>query len=636
MSLIAMQNVKFGFGGPALLEDVNFQISSMERVCLLGRNGSGKSTFLNLLDGRFEPDDGEISREPQLKVAMFNQSVPEDIKGKVYDVVAYGLGQAGKLIVEYHKVSNQIAMGEKTNVAEDRLSQLHHELEKTDAWKKLNIIEKVISQVDIDPEAEFSELSAGLKRRVLLARALGKEPDLLILDEPTNHLDVDSIVWLEDFLLRFGKAILFVTHDRKFIRKLSTRIIEIDRGCLFNWDCVYDTYLERKQQALEVEQVQWQRFDKKLAQEEVWIRKGIQGRRTRNEGRVKALERLREVRSQRRNVDGKIKIEINESQRSGNLVVEAKGIEFSYTTNENKNSATIIQDFTTTIYRGDRIGIIGSNGTGKTTLLKVLLGELAITKGTIRFGTNVQCAYFDQLHGQLAPDKTVYENIGQGYDTVTVNGRSRPVVGYLSDFMFTPEKTRALVSGLSGGERNRLQIAKVFTQPSNVLIFDEPTNDLDVETLELLEEMLIEYKGTVLLVSHDRAFLNNVVTSMFVLEGDGVVKEYAGGYDSWLNQTAALQAAEQKSAEKIKKEKPKKQKSAKLNNKQRLELEELPVIIDKLEKQIASLHQKMAEPFFYKQDASSISEAKANLEKCETDLGAAYAKWEELEAIEQG
>ena len=610
MSLIAMRDVRFGFSGPVLLDNVDFRIDTAERVCLLGRNGCGKSTFLNLLGGILEPDSGEMTREPQLRVAMFNQSVPENITGKVYDVVACGVGEAGKLIVEYHKVSNQIEKNEKTEVAEERLSQLHHELEKVDAWKRLNIIEKVISQVNIDAEAEFSELSAGLKRRVLLARALVKEPDLLILDEPTNHLDVDSIVWLEDFLLRFGKAILFVTHDRKFIRKLSTRIIEIDRGSLYSWDCGYDVYLERKQQALETEQGQWEQFDKKLAQEEVWIRKGIQGRRTRDEGRVKALEKLREVRSQRRNVDGKIKIEVNESQRSGNLVVETKGVEFVY-----ESGAAIIRDFTTTIIRGDRVGIIGSNGTGKTTLLRVLLGELAITKGTIRLGTNVQCAYFDQLHGQLDPGKTLYENIGQGYDTVTVNGRSRQVVAYLSDFMFTPEKTRALVSNLSGGERNRLQIAKVFTQPSNVLVLDEPTNDLDVETLELLEEMLIEYKGTVLLVSHDRAFLNNVVTTMFVLEGDGVVREYAGGYDSWLKQKQALEAVQEKSVEKIKKAKPAKAKSTKLNNKQRRELEELPVTIEKLEKQIAALHEKMGEPTFYKQDAAAISEIKVRLSK---------------------
>jgi len=629
MSLIAMKDVKFSFGGPVLLEDINFQISPAERVCLLGRNGCGKSTFLNLLGGKLEHDSGEITREPQLRVAMFDQSVPENVTGKVYDVVAHGVGKAGELIVEYHKVSNQLETDQNADVAENQLSQLHDELEKIDAWKKLNVIEKVISQVGIDAEAEFSELSAGLKRRVLLARALAKEPDLLILDEPTNHLDVDSIVWLEEFLLRFGKALLFVTHDRKFLKKLSTRIIEIDRGSIFNWDCSYDQYLERKEQVLDAEQNQWQQFDKKLAQEEVWIRKGIQGRRTRDEGRVRALEKMRETRTQRRNVDGRVKIEVNESQRSGNLVVETKSVEFAYDTDQ----APVIRDFTTEIIRGDRIGIIGSNGSGKTTLLRLLLGELAITTGKIRIGTNVQCAYFDQLHGQLDPDKSLYENIGQGYDTVTVNGRSRQVVGYLSDFMFTPEKTRALVSNLSGGERNRLQIAKVFTQPSNVLVFDEPTNDLDVETLELLEEMLIEYKGTVLLVSHDRAFLNNVVTSMLVLGGDGAVKEYAGGYDSWLKQKQPSQPAEQKPVEKAKKAKPPKQKAAKLNNKQRQELEKLPATIEKLEKQIVALHQKMAEPTFYKQDSAVIAEATTNLEKFEAELDIAYARWEQLEAI---
>ena len=632
MPLIAMRDVHFGFGGPALLEGMNFLVDQGERVSLLGRNGCGKSTLLRLVQGELEPYSGEITRQPNLRVAMLSQSAAKGISGKVFDVVAQGLGEAGKLLVEYHNISHNTSTDQSAG-SDMRLRELHNQLDKSDTWKKLNVIETVLSMTGIDPEIQFGELSAGLKRRVLTAKTLAAEPDLLILDEPTNHLDIDSIRWLEEFLLRCQKSLLFVTHDRRFLKKLSTRIIEIDRGKLFNWNCDYDNYLKRKGQLLSAEQNQWSMFDKKLAKEEQWIRQGIKARRTRNEGRVKALQKMREIRSQRRYRDEGIRININTARRSGDIVVEANGVDFSYGGSDTK---PIITDLTTTIIRGDRVGVIGPNGYGKTTLLRLLLGELAATNGHIRHGTNVRYAYFDQLHGQLNPDKTLLDNIGEGYGTVMVNGRPKHVFAYLADFLFDADQAKQLVSSLSGGERNRLQIAKVFTQPSNVLVLDEPTNDLDVETLELLEDMLIEYPGTVLLVSHDRVFLNNVVTSALVLEGQGKVTEYIGGYDDWLKQRADIDAAQdEKEFAKKKKERPPKIKPVKLTFNQQRELEALPALIEKLEEQIASLHEKMAEPSFYKQNGPVIAEAKAKLDSLEDELTKAYRRWEELTAIDE-
>ena len=622
MSLIAVRDVDFSFGGPLLLEGINFQIGSGERVCLLGRNGCGKSSFLQVLAGEFEIDAGEIIRQPGLEVSMLVQSVPEGLGGKVFDVVAGGLGEAGRLLSDYHELAKEAGDDEA------KLVRLHHQLDEVHAWGKLNVIETVLSQVGIDGEVEFGELSAGLKRRVLLARALAAEPDILMLDEPTNHLDITSISWLEGFLIGCGKTLLFVTHDRVFLKKLSTRIIEIDRGQLSNWNCNYDDYLKRKAQEINAEQGHWEQFDKKLAEEERWIRRGIQGRRTRNEGRVRSLMKMRDTRRARRYQDGRVKIEINAAQRSGDLVVETKGVEFGY----GDGSDRVISGLTTTIMRGDRIGIIGPNGSGKTTLLRLLLGELGATDGMIRLGTNVRCAYFDQLGGQLDMTKSLSENIGRGYDTITVNGRTKQVVAYLGDFLFTPHKARALASSLSGGERNRLQIAKVFTEPSNVLVLDEPTNDLDVETLELLEEMLMEYPGTVLIVSHDRAFLNNVVTSTLVIEEGGKVKEYAGGYDDWLRQCGVVEI--EKKVVKEKKARPRKKGPVKLSYRQKKELADLPDLIERLESEIAGLHEKMADPAFYRQDGDAIAEVSGRLAEMEEELAEAFARWEKLAVLE--
>jgi len=627
MSLVAMREVSFGFGGPMLLEGINFQLEAGERVCLLGRNGSGKSTFLRLLKGELEAKSGEISRQSQIRIGMLEQSVPAGVGGTVFDVVAQGLGQAGKLLAKYHKVAHD---GQEGSDVGEQLIRLGNELERAGAWKKLNVVETAISQVSVDAEAGFAELSAGLKRRVLLARALAAEPDLLLLDEPTNHLDIESISWIEEFLSRCGRTLLFVTHDRRFLKKLSTRIVEIDRGRLFSFDCRYEDYLKRKANLISAEQKQWGKFDKKLAEEEVWIRKGIQARRTRNEGRVGALKKMRLERSKRREMDGLVRIEVNRAERSGNLVATTEGVGFSYGDDEK-----IIDDLNTVIIRGDRIGVIGANGIGKTTLLRLLLGEIKPSGGTIELGTNVQCAYFDQLHGQLDLNKSVVDNIGLGCDTVAINGRKKNVVAYLMDFMFTAEKAKRLVSNLSGGERNRLQIAKVFTQPSNVLVLDEPTNDLDIETLELLEEMLLEYPGTVMVVSHDRAFLNNVVTSTLVLEGDGKVAEYAGGYDDWLIQRKEPKVKkEEKVAEKEKTKKPRKARPAKLSYMQKREYGQLPELIERLEGQITELHEKMAEPEFYKQDGQIIAETKAMLDQLDIQLSNAYGRWEELVNLE--
>ena len=591
MALLSLRDVSLAFGGPRILDGVSFQIERGERLCLLGRNGEGKSTMLKLLDGQLEPDDGEVIRQQGLRVARLPQEVPLGRVGTVAEEVAEGLQEAG----------------ERPGAGADHR------------------VDAILSRMGLDAEARFEDLSSGMKRRVLLAKSIVAEPDILLLDEPTNHLDIESIRWLEDFLLRYGGTIVFVTHDRVFLDRLATRIVELDRGQLHDWACNYATFLLRREDVLAAEERQAALFDKRLAQEEVWIRKGVEARRTRNEGRVRSLKAMREARTKRRERSGTAKIQLQEADRSGALVVEAKGVSFGY------GDRDVVRDLTTTIMRGDKIGFIGPNGAGKTTLIRLLLGQVEPREGTVRLGTNLEVAYFDQLKAVLEEEKTVQQNVSE-YETIAINGVHRHVIGYLQDFLFPPERSRSLVKFLSGGERSRLLLAKLFTKPSNVMVLDEPTNDLDVETLELLEGLLVEYQGTVLLVSHDRAFLNDVVASTLVIEADGRVKEYDGGYDDYLRQRQTETTAETKAAIAIK---PATviERSRKLGHKERRELEALPARIEELETSLRDLHDMMADPSFYRRDKAEIAEAKARLESIETQQATAYARWEELDAL---
>ena len=630
MALVSLYDIEMNFGKAPVLDRVCLQIEPGERVCLIGRNGEGKSTLMSIINGQLEPVAGRIVRQPGLKVALLDQKVPTHLSGTVYQEVSRGLGRRGQLLQDYHEVSRRLTAGQTPELLA-KLDRIQHAIEAEGAWHVHQIVETAISHLKLDPDADVATLSAGLKRRVLLAQALAGEPDLLMLDEPTNHLDIDSILWLEKFLEEFAGTILFVTHDRMFLRKLSTRILDLDRGRLTSWQCSYDEYMVRKQAQLDAEAVQNRQFDKKLAQEEAWIRTGIKARRTRNEGRVRALEKMRQQYRARRTLIGKVRMQAQAAALSGDRVIDANGVSFAY----GKDSPRIIDNFTAVVMRGDKIGVIGPNGSGKTTLLKVLLGELPTTDGTLRLGTNLEIAYFDQLHAQLDENKTVWENVADGYSSITINGQGRHVVGYLQDFLFSPQQAKSLVSTLSGGERNRLLLARLFAKPSNVLVLDEPTNDLDMETLELLEELLIDYTGTVLLVSHDRAFLNNVVTGTFVMEGGGKVKEYAGGYDDWLLQrpqpTSPAQPEEPKTV-RMRPDKPADKK--KLTYKEQKELEALPARIETLEKELADLHSQMADAAFYKQTPDKIAAVAARTQTIDAELTAAYARWEELESVQ--
>jgi len=596
MPLLSLRDVSVSFGGPKILDGVNLQIDRGERVCLLGRNGEGKSTLLKLIKGELPSEGGETVRQQGLKIARLAQEVPVGRGGTVADLVAEGLAD---------------------DTSPHAIEEEGHR------------VDAILSRTGLDPDAIFDALSSGMKRRVLLAKALVSDPDILLLDEPTNHLDIDAIRWLEDFLLRYGVTLIFVTHDRAFLGRLATRIIELDRGRLFDWPCDYPTFLKRRDELLAAEQRQNALFDKRLAQEEVWIRKGIEARRTRNEGRVRALKAMREARLKRREKQGTARVQLQEAERSGALVAEAKGVGFAY------GDRPIVRDLTVSVMRGDKVGIIGPNGAGKTTLIRLLLGQLEPQEGTVRLGTNLEVAYFDQLKATLDDEKTVQQNVSE-YETIPINGRSKHVLGYLQDFLFSPDRARTLVKYLSGGERSRLLLAKLFTKPANVLVLDEPTNDLDVETLELLESLLVEFAGTVLMVSHDRAFLNDVVTSTLAFEGDGRIKEYDGGYDDYLRQrqssapapTPAPAAAAAKPAPAPAKERPKK-----LSNKERRELEELPARIETLEATRQGLHDTMADPAFYRRDGEAIAEVKAQLDALEQELAAAYERWEALEAL---
>ncbi|MCX5635892.1 MAG: ATP-binding cassette domain-containing protein [Planctomycetota bacterium] len=634
MAIIGMQEVSVGFGGRPLLEHINLQIEAGDRICLLGRNGVGKSTLMKLITGEVLPEEGEISRTPQLTVTCLTQEVPDDLSGTVFELVSEGLGQCGKLLAQYHFVSHQLALDHDNKSLLTKLDNLQHSLDTENGWQMDRYVENIIEHMELDADAEAASLSAGMKRWVLLAQAIVRKPDVLLLDEPTNHLDIEAVTWIEDFLTGYKGTLIFVSHDRVFVKKLATRIIELDRGQAVSYFCNYETFLVRKDVANEAQAVEDSLFDKKLAQEEVWIRKGIKARRTRNEGRVRALKKMRNERSRRREEIGNVRMQLQDVQQSGRLVIEAKDISFAYLPER-----PIISKFSTTIMRGDKIGVVGPNGSGKTTLLRVLLKELAAQQspegqGTIRHGTNLEIAYFDQLHAQLDYEKSVYENIADGNETVVINGNPRHIIGYLQDFLFTPNQSRSPLSNLSGGERNRLLLARLFTRPSNVLVLDEPTNDLDIETLDLLEEFLLNYPGTVLMVSHDREFLNNVVTGIMALEGNGVVKEYVGGYDDWLRQRKAVPKPEpEKTPAKVVKSAPVKEQVRKLTFKEKKELKALPALIESLESEQRQLHEAMADPAFYKKGSEvvAISTRAGELKK---QLDEVYARWQELEGLQ--
>ncbi|MBN1321327.1 MAG: ATP-binding cassette domain-containing protein [Thermoleophilia bacterium] len=647
MAHIWIHDVSVSLGGPLLLDGAALTIEAGERIGLLGRNGAGKSTLLRILAGEVAPDSGEIIRNLGTRVSLLPQDVPDTLPGTVYDVVASGGREHLDLLRRYHDLTVRLAQGGSADPLSvgllKELERVQHRLETAGAWHFHQQVEMAISLNGLDESAEFRLLSAGKKRRVLLARAIANEPDVLLLDEPTNHLDIDTIVWLEDFLLKFSNAIVFVTHDRAFLQRMATRIVEIDRGRLLSFACRYDTYLERRQALFDAEERTWQEFDKKLAQEEVWIRRGIRARRTRNEGRVRALEQLRIERALRRERMGNAKIAIVEAERSGRLVAEAEKVSFSY------DDKSILKDFSTAVIRGDRVGILGPNGSGKTTLLKVLLGELAPRKGRVRLGTGLEIAYFDQLRAQLDDERTVRDSIADGGNTVSVGGKSRHVVGYLEDFLFSRDQISAPVRLLSGGERNRLLLARLFSIPSNVLVLDEPTNDLDAETLALLEERLLTYGGTILLVSHDRAFLNNVVTSTLVFEGDGRLGEYAGGYDDWLWQkqgpagpkvarTVVGGAQKPAAREKPSRERPPREgvpaRKHKLSFKQARELEALPGRIEALEAEQAEIIVALSSPEFYAEsDAAQVASTNARLQALQVEVDEAYLLWEQLEDL---
>jgi ABC transport system ATP-binding/permease protein len=631
MPLITLRNLHLSFGDAPLLDSVNLSIEKGERISLLGRNGAGKSTLMKVIMGELMADDGERVISRGVTVARLIQEVPQTVTGSVYDVVADGIGGLAEKLKVYHQISHRLAEDSDEELL-DALAKAQHELESSGGWQLEQRVETVISRTGLNADAQFSELSGGLKRRVLLAQALVTEPDLLLLDEPTNHLDIESIDWMETFLLSYPGAILFVTHDRAFLRRLATRILELDRGCLTDWPGDYGNFLRRKEEMLNAESLANERFDKKLAQEEVWIRQGIKARRTRNEGRVRMLKAMREELNKRRSQTGQVQMQLQAADRSGKLVVEVEGVNYAW------QEKPVIKDFSTTIMRGDRVGIIGPNGSGKTTLLNLLLGRLQPNKGRIKLGTNLQVAYFDQLRSQLNENLSVQENVGGGSDKVDVAGKSKHIISYLQDFLFTPERARAPVHALSGGERNRLLLAKLFTKPANVLVLDEPTNDLDIETLELLEELLVSYQGTLLLVSHDREFLDHSVTSCLVFGAGGEIEESIGGYTDWERKRKETHQAEQKNTQAKVKSRPATPKKGvrKLSYKDQRELDKLPQLIEQLEQISADLQTQLSAPDLY-QTASGekVSELQQQMSEMEQNLEQAYARWEELESLKE-
>ena len=636
MPLLSFHNVSTAFGHHALLEQVNFGLEAGERVCLIGRNGSGKSTLLKIAAGQVIPDAGEVRREVSTRIAYLPQEPELNEAQTVFENVAAGLGDLHSLIVDYHHLIaalNDPARAEAVDL--DRMHVLQEQLERRHGWEAQQRIEQVLTRLELPADVPVSQLSGGWKRRVALGRALVMAPDVLLLDEPTNHLDIEAIQWLEDMVAEYRGALLFVTHDRQFLTRLATRIIELDRGRLTEFPGDYENFQTKKAEQLATESTHNALFDKRLAEEERWIRKGIQARRTRNEGRVRALYSLRREHAARRNVQGKARLALDSGEKTGKLVLEAQNLNFAY------EGKPIVRDLNLRIMRGDRIGLIGPNGVGKTTLLRLLLAQLEPNSGSLRHGTNLQVAYFDQTRSQLDPEARVVDCVGEGKETVTIGTQTKHVMGYLQDFLFPPERARSPVKSLSGGERARLLLAQLFSRPANVLVMDEPTNDLDIETLELLEELLLDYPGNLFLVSHDRAFLDNVVTSCLAFEGDGRVKEYVGGYSDWLRQRSpvpvAREAAPQSAATPATKAETKKPTAGKkLSYNDQRELEQLPVRIEKLEREQAQLQASLADPDLYRRDATAFKTLSVRTKEVETDLTQAYARWEQLEALRLG
>ena len=626
MPLVTLQDIYLSYGQPPLIDHINLVIERGERVCLIGRNGAGKSTLLKILTGQITADDGVLKRASGVKIAQLEQSVPEDAQGSVFDVITQGLGAEGELAKRYHHLILELGTNPSDQTMRD-LEECQSELDRVNGWDINQRVESIITKMDLDADVDISSLSGGYKRRVLLARALVCDPDLLLLDEPTNHLDIDAIQWVEQFLLKWEGSLLFISHDRRFMNNLATRFIEIDRGQLAEFNCNYATYLQRKEEILEVEDKQNALFDKRLSQEEVWIRQGIKARRTRNEGRVRALESMRREYADRRKRQGTARMDIQQAERSGKIVAEAQNISFAFAGDQQP----VVRDFSTLIQRGDKVGFIGRNGVGKTTLIKLLLSELVPQQGSIKTGTNLNVAYFDQYRSALDEEKSVQDNVSGGRDMLEIGGKPKHVISYLQDFLFAPERCRQPVKALSGGERNRLLLAKLFTQPSNVLVLDEPTNDLDIDTLDLLEELLIDYKGTIILVSHDRAFLNNVVTSTLVFEGDGSINQYIGGYDDWLRQRKTEQPAS--SQQPAKAQTKASSASKKLSYKDQRELDNLPQEIENLETQIAELSEQISQPDFYRGDRNDIAETETRLSELQQQLSHCYDRWESLENL---
>jgi ATP-binding cassette subfamily F protein uup len=626
MPLLQLYDIELSFGGPLLLDKAQFTIEPKERVCLIGRNGEGKSTLMKVIAGSILADSGERIVAKEVVITQLEQTVPKQTQGSIYDIVASGLAEVGDLLNKYHHLSQQT-----DNMDDQWLRQLQYlqeELDACDGWTQQQQVERILSRLSLDPEIQFNTLSGGMKRRVLLAKALVQSPDILLLDEPTNHLDIESIIWLEDFLKSYSASLIFITHDRSFLRSLATRIVELDRGQLTSWPGDYENFLRRKLEQLHAEAKENKNFDKRLAQEEVWIRQGIKARRTRNEGRVRALEKMRILRQQRRVQQGSAKLNLDTADKSSKIIIEAEHLHFSFDDNN-----ILIDDLSVIIQRGDKIGLIGPNGVGKSTLLNILLGNLQPTQvKKFKRGQNLEIAYFDQLRDQLDEERSIKDNLGQGSDNIIVNGKPRHIISYLQDFLFSPKQIQAPVSALSGGEKNRLLLAKLFIKPANILVLDEPTNDLDVDTLELLEALLINFTGTVLLVSHDREFLNNIVTSCLAFEGNGHIGEYVGGYDDWLLQRPKLDSTAKTKPTVSKPQTTTAKATQKLTYNEQRELDQLPARLEQLEEAIAVIQEQFSHTDFYQKDSQEIAKIQEQLVNLEAELSKAYARWEVLEA----